>query len=540
MTKETKKKCVIYCRVSDSGQLTGSSLEVQKDFCKKWADEHGYEVVRYFKDEAKSATKMVGRDDLENLIVYCQDRKNIAAALTIDSDRIARNELDYFYIKNELKKAGTSYIAVNQPMMDDSPEGQLMEGMLASINAFYSRLTGKKVKHTLEKKCKEGVFPGWAPLGYKNVDIGTVEKPIRVIKLDLEKAKLVKRIFELFATGRYTLDDLVIQTEKDGLMSKNGVTLCRTTIDQLLKNVFYIGKFTYSGKVWKGKHEPLITPELFETCQSMLAIHNKFACRKRKYKWLLNGLVYCRAHGSRLFGDYAKKKTKAYYHGLTKKHCNHYISVVDLENRVINELTKIKFSDEYTQIIIDKAKQLINTTKEEKVSKVEGIRNKIKWFEDKKNKLIEGYLDGVIDKNTYEKKNPEYELKIEIAEKEICYIKNADQFNLDAVLEILNLTKDVANTFRSAHFEAKRYYLTLFFEQIDINEKGDIVGVKYTEIFENLIKAKCVRVTSDLLALLKRVRTYFIDQILTPVLPDEVDIRFVNECFKGNTLALNA
>ena len=42
-----------------------------------------------------------------------------------------------------------------------------------------------------------------------------------------------------------------------------------------------------------------------------------------------------------------------------------------------------------------------------------------------------------------------------------------------------------------------------------------------------------------MLSLLKRVRTYFIDQILTPILPDEVDIRFVNECFKGNTLVLN-
>jgi hypothetical protein len=67
--------------------------------------------------------------------------------------------------------------------------------------------------------------------------------------------------------------------------------------------------------------------------------------------------------------------------------------------------------------------------------------------------------------------------------------------------------------------------------------KGWLEPQKYTEImakYDDLRPANPVW-----LALLKRVRTYFIDQILTPILPDEVDIRFVNECFKGNSLALN-
>ncbi len=494
-----KKKCVIYSRISDPGQKTGASMEVQKEFCSNWAKDNGYEVVRCFNDEAKSATKMVGRDDLENMIVYCQDKKDIDAVLTIDSDRIARNELDYFTIKKEFEKVGTKYIAVNQPVIDDSPEGKLMEGVLTSINAFYSRLTGKKVRHTLEKKCNEGIYPGWANLGFKNVNIGTAEKPLRVIKIDEDKAPLVKKMFELFATGRYSLDELVIQSEKEGLFSKKGKKLCRTTLDSMLKNIFYTGKFKYAGKIWQGQHEPIISRELFDTCQSMLAIHNKFACRKRKYKWLLNGMIYCQTHGSRLFGDYARKKTKAYYHGQSSKDCRHYIPVAEMEAKVVDELRKIKFSDEYIQIIIDKAKSLINLTKEEKDTKIKGVQNRLMAIEEKKDKLLDQFLDGVVDKKTYEKKNPEYELTVEMLENEISSIKNSDHFNIDAVLEILNLTKDVAGTFERAHFEAKRYYLSLFFNQININDKGEIVEVKYTEIFENLIKADCVRVTSNLL-----------------------------------------
>lgn len=501
------KKAVVYYRVSDPGQLTGLSLDVQKEFCTRWAKENGFKVVKYFKDEAKTATKMVGREELEDMIIYCQDKKDIGAVLTIDSDRLARNEYDYFTIKRELEKVGTRYIAVNQPLNDGSPESLLLESILASINAFSSRLTGKKVKHTLEKKCNEGIYPGWATLGYKNVNVGTVERPMRVIKIDEDKAPLIKKMFELFATGRYSLDEMVIQSEKEGLFSKKGKKLCRTTLDSMLKNIFYTGKFKYSKKIWQGQHEPIISKELFDTCQSMLAIHNKFACRKRKYKWLLNGMVYCQTHGSRLFGDYARKKTKAYYHGQSSKNCRHYIPVIELETKVVNELRKIKFSDEYIQIIIDKAKNLINLTKEEKDIKIKGVQNRLMAIEEKKNKLLDQFLEGVVDKKTYEKKNPEYELTVEMLENEIKSIKNSDHFNVDAVLEILNLTKDVAGTFEKAHFEAKRYYLSLFFNQININDKGEIVEVKYTEIFENLIKADCVRVTSDLLAQWNRFRT---------------------------------
>src|SRR3989338_5131518 len=159
------KRCVIYSRVSSEEQLKGLSVDVQKENCAKWAKENDYQIVGVFEDGGKTGTKTVGRDGLEDMIIQCQE-DHIEAALVVDTDRIARNEVDHFFIKNELKKGSTQLIAINQPMINDSPEGQFFETILAGTNAFYSRLLGRKVKKTLEKKCRDGNWPGPAIVGY--------------------------------------------------------------------------------------------------------------------------------------------------------------------------------------------------------------------------------------------------------------------------------------------------------------------------------------------------------------------------------------
>ena len=142
------KKAVIYKRVSDPGQVGVLSLDVQEELCAKWAKENGYHIIGVYEDGGKTGTKTVGRNGLEDAIIQCQEDK-VDVFLTIDIDRIAREEYDHFHIKREIAKGGTKYIAINQPMIDDSPEGKLMDGMLASINAFYSTLLGRKVKKSL-------------------------------------------------------------------------------------------------------------------------------------------------------------------------------------------------------------------------------------------------------------------------------------------------------------------------------------------------------------------------------------------------------
>lgn len=491
------KTAVIYGRVSDPGQLKGLSPDVQKELCAKWAKDNGYQVVGVYEDGGKTGTKTVGRDGLEDMIIHCQ-QDHVNVALVIDTDRIARNEFDHYNIKRELQKGGTQLIAINQPMIDDSPEGKLMDGMLASINAFYSRLTGRKVKKSLEKKISEGTYPGWAPLGYKNTNTGSEEKPNRRIEVDSEKGPLITELFRLYSTGNYSVDALADLLYDMGLRSKNNKRVYRSVLYNLLKNPFYTGMFRYNDQIYKGNHPPLTTPEIFEACQRVMQIHNQNACRRRKYKWLLNGFAYCQKCNSKLYGDYCHNKERAYYHGSVQKGCRHYVPLGDLERQVAEELKKIQFSDEFIQRIIGKAKELVNRSRETREQDIQAIRNATKQLENKRNVLEDNLLDGTIDKEAFKRKHTELNLQIQNRESEMATIENQGGFDIDAASEILSLTNDIYNTFTKANFYAKRHYLSMFIERIEVEEKK-VVKVIYTPLFQSLIEAQSVRIRHDLL-----------------------------------------
>ena len=493
------KKAIIYNRVSDAGQLEGMSLEVQQELCTKWGREHGYQIVGVFTDAAKSGTRTVGRDALNDAIIRCQEKNDhIEALLVIDSDRLARNEVDHFFIKSELRKTGTRLIAINQPQLDDSPEGQFMETIMAGTNAFYSRLTGRKVKKSLEKKCREGNWPGPAPLGYINVNKGTKDKPNRVIEPDPDRAKYFTELFKLFSTDKYSVDALRDLLYEKGLRSKHGNKVARSTLYTILKNTLYIGQFKYKEEIYNGNYEPLTTKTIFDLCQKVIEKNNHNACRRRKYKWLLTGVAYCHDCGSRMYCSYNRRKKMAYYHGAYPKGCNEYIPLELLENQVAEQLKTIKFSDEFKQKIHEKAKELILQTRDNRNEELLSLRNKIKALEQKRNVLEDNLLDATIDKETFKRKHTEINIEIQGFENDMANIENQKGFDIALVSELLDLDTNLYETYQKAVFEAKRHYLSIFFERIEVYDKK-IQKVVYSPLFQNLLDTEKVTLSTTLL-----------------------------------------
>jgi len=439
----------------------------------------------------------------------------IDAALVIDTDRIARNEVDHFFIKNELKKCGTKLIAVSQPMIDDSAEGQFFETILAGTNAFYSRLTGRKVRKTLEKKCRDGDWPGPALPGYKNVNIGTKLKPHRVIKVDPERGKYLTELFRLFSTDKYSVDQIRDMLYQDGLRSKNGKMVSRSCLYSYLKNPFYIGKFIYKGEEYQGNHQPLTSKTVFELCQRIMERNNHNACRRRKYKWLLTGLVYCYDCTSRMYCSFNHKKKMAYYHGSYPMGCKEYIPLEELENQVAEEIKRIKFSDEFKQKIYEKAKELILQTRDSRNEEIQRLRNKVKALETRRNVLEDSLLDGTVDKDTFKRKHQEINYEIQGYENDIANIENQRGFDVNLASEILDLDTNLYETYQNAVFEAKKHYLSIFFEKIEVADKK-IQQVTYSPLFQKLLDAEQVTVSSKRLPLWGFIRPFFPDTNQNP------------------------
>ncbi len=330
---------LIYARVSTEEQAKeGQSIESQLRICQKYAQDNGIEIVSTFVDEGKSATNM-NRPALQDLLVKVQAKEpKIDAVLVQDTDRLARNTIDHLQIKAILRKNGTQVISVSQPIIDDSPEGNLVDTLLAATNAFQSQITGRKTSKVMEQKAQIGWFPGGTPpLGYRNGDnpepFSTLDR--RIIFVQPEIGSLVREIFKMYASGRYTMADLADFLNEKGIKSPTGGKIHQSLIERTLGNPFYVGRFRWKSVEYAGKHKPLISQDLFAQVQRVILAHNQGGSRSRKHNFLLRGFLFCSDCGSRFWGEKHQNSDKEYSLYFCKS-CGGgtYVDTSELESQV--------------------------------------------------------------------------------------------------------------------------------------------------------------------------------------------------------------
>jgi len=501
--KNDMKTALIYTRVSDPDQLSGLSLEVQRDKCVKWAKENDYKISAIYTDGGKTGTKTVGRHGLEDAIIHCQ-REKIDAILVIDTDRFARNEEDHFAIKAILKKCNTCVVAINQPMINNTPEGQLFETILAGTNAFYSRLTGRKVKKSLEKKWEDGIYPSWAPLGYLNINKGTEEKPHRVIEIDPTKGPMVVECFKMYASGNYSLLQLSKRMYKKGFTARNGKTICDSSLQKILTNTFYYGWMKWSGMEKYGIHKPLISKTLFDQCQLIAAKHRQFLIRERKHNFLLRGVVFCQKHKSRLTAewhyyhhDHYRKDKIGYYHCHFQGGCpGSYIDTEELEKRVANLIKNYQFDEEFIELVKQKVRDYLSKGRKTIESEKQGIINRKKAIESKRDNVEDLLVEGALDRDSYQRQHLKLQGEIDMLDGEMSELENKRNVDIKLIDEVLALTRNIYQTYMDASPNLKRHYLKFFFEAIYIDGKK-IAKVVETPIFSTLRRQHHIIIRSN-------------------------------------------
>jgi hypothetical protein len=97
----------------------------------------------------------------------------------------------------------------------------------------------------------------------------------RWVEIDAERADLVRLAFTLYASGEYSLVYLAELLTKKGLMSRPTKRLAargmaKNTLANMLANPYYMGVTRYQGVEYPGKHEALVSPELFRRVQGVL------------------------------------------------------------------------------------------------------------------------------------------------------------------------------------------------------------------------------------------------------------------------------
>src|SRR5207245_8227834 len=165
---EEVTRAVVYVRVSSKEQAeTGYSMDAQKEACLRYVADRGWELGGVFTDRGESA-RTADRPEFQSMLDQLDADRSIKVVLVHQLDRFARNIEDHVLVKARLRKLGVRLLSVVEGF-DESPSGQLIEGVMAAVAAWYSQNLGQETKKGLVEKVRAGWWPTKAPVGYLNV-----------------------------------------------------------------------------------------------------------------------------------------------------------------------------------------------------------------------------------------------------------------------------------------------------------------------------------------------------------------------------------
>lgn len=187
------------------------------------------------------------------------------AILTWAPDRLSRNAGDLGSIVDLMDQKKLVEIRTASQRFTNHPNEKFLLMILCSQAKLENDNKSVNVRRGLKTKIEMGFRPNMSPLGYLHDKYA--EKGARRIYIDPERGPIVKEMFHKVAYDCWTGRDLKKwMDEEKGFTTRKGKKITLSMIYRMIENPFYMGKYEFpkgSGKWFEGKHEPLITEEVF-------------------------------------------------------------------------------------------------------------------------------------------------------------------------------------------------------------------------------------------------------------------------------------
>jgi site-specific DNA recombinase len=293
----TQRTAVLYARVSSREQREeGYSIEAQVKLLRTAALKEGFEIVREFV-EVESA-KAAGRKQFTEMVTFFKRNRSCRILLVEKTDRLYRNQRDALTLEDlEIR---IHFVKEGETLAKDSKsQVKFMHDIRLAMARNYSENLREEVKKGMSEKASQGTYPGRAPFGYRN------NRGARTIEIHPEKGVVAQHVFELYASGRFSLMGLSKELGHVG-----GTSISKTNLHKMLNNPFYIGQFEWSGQTYQGTHPRLISLELYARAQAVLGGHNK--PKYGKHEIAFRGMLTC-AHDDCTVTAELKKNKYVYY-----------------------------------------------------------------------------------------------------------------------------------------------------------------------------------------------------------------------------------
>ena len=195
-------------------------------------------------------------------------------------------------------------------------------------------------------------------------------------------------MFELYATGEYSLKDLRDKMTSLGLISRNGKVFTISNIQMFLKNPFYYGAFVFNGELHQGSHKPAIAKKLFDKCQEVMA-QKAHKVKRGQIEYAFRSLLKCGECGCSITSE--THKGHNYYRCTKKKQsCSQkYIREELLAEQISDIIQKVSLPSAWTKKTIAELDKKKEENGQAEMTFAQNLRSQILEHEETLNKLLD-------------------------------------------------------------------------------------------------------------------------------------------------------
>jgi len=476
-------KAVLYARVSSKEQEEGFSIPAQLKLLTMYARENRLNIVEEFID-AETAKK-AGRTKFNEMVKFLESKTDVKIVLCEKTDRLYRNFKDYCTIDD--LNLEIHLVKENEIINKYSKSHQkFIHGIKVLMAKNYIDNLSEEIRKGMNEKVNQGYYPSLAPLGYYNsIKLINGEK-IKIIEIDDKTSFIVKKLFELYATGSYSLKDIAEYANREGLKNKSGNKFVKCTIHKMLKNPIYYGYFRWNNILYKGKHPPIVSKELFDSVQLSFDGHNR-PKNPKKHKFAFSGLLTCGKCGCAITSE-IKKGKYIYYHctGYKGKCGNKAIREEVLIEKFGEIVKKVQIDSNILNWLKEALKESHKDKKKYHDKQIENFQKQYTKYNNRLDRLYEDKLDGIITKEFFEEKYKLWAKEQQDIFSSIEKHKKANANYFEQGIKILELTQKLYSAYLQENPKEKGQLVKLLLSNCTLND-GNLYPV-YKKPFNLLVK----------------------------------------------------
>jgi site-specific DNA recombinase len=489
-------KVAVYARVSSDKQDTDLSISAQLRALREYALRNGHQVIREFIDEAESG-RTAARPAFREMIALARIKNPpFEAILVWKLNRFARSRADSIAYKTLLRNKGIEVISINEPV-DDTPTGRLLEGVIESIDEFYSANLGQDIKRGMRENASRGFYNGSRPpYGFRKVavrDGNRTRNKLEPEPQDSVAPQVVRRIFDM-AMRDIGCKEIAKTLNKEGSRTSTGERWGRVTVHKVLTNEAYCGTLVWGGRLGHPairSGEPpvrvenawpaIIDRETFQLVQQKMASKSPQITHPRTVPsfYLLSGLLFCSC-GRAMIGHSAKSHSHFYYvcsrsFKQGKDACDaRMLPKEKLEHLVIEQLRSKVLTNENLEELVTLVNEELQSASYGLKDRMDIIDAELRDVRARLSKLYDALETGKLELDDLsprirELKARQDELtktKVQVEAEMIA--RRVEQVDAATVKAY---ARDLRSLLEEADFTERKAFLRSFIKQIEVNKK---------------------------------------------------------------------